>query len=472
MALGVCLVAGFMALLDVSIVNVALQSIHLGLGASDSDLQWVVSGYALAFGLTLVPAGRLGDARGRRTVFVVGVSLFTLSSLAAGLAPTPLLLVVARLLQGVGGGLLSPQMSAIIQELFRGAERGKAFGMLGGTIGVSTALGPILGGLIIGALDPVNGWRWIFIVNLPIGLATILLSFRFLPAPHPVRTRESRDLDPVGVILLGAGVLAILLPLIEQRDWQGPAKWVLLAAGVGLLVVLGFWERRYAGRGGVPLVDMELFGLAGYRWGAVLGMAYFSGFTGVLFVLSLYLQAGLGYSALQAGLTLTPFALASALGAMLGGRRVTVVGRRMVAAGLLIVIVGLVAIDLVIGREPGRVGLLLAVPLALGGFGSGLVISPNMTLTLTEVPVHRAGTAGGVLGTGQRIGTAAGIAGVGAVLFSTLSARQGDWTAAAQAGMRVALGLVCLALLVAALDLLGTRRREALAGLESRWSPP
>ena len=220
-ALAVCLVAGFMTLLDVSIVNVALPSIREAVGASSSELQWVVTGYALTFGLVLVPAGRLGDMRGRRTMFIVGVAVFTLSSLLAGLAPTALLLVVARLVQGVGGGLLNPQVSGLIQELFRGAERGRAFGMLGTVIGISTAIGPILGGLIIGGLGPEAGWRWIFFVNIPIGIAAIALSLRLLPAPHPAPGASGHDLDLVGVGLLGAGVLAILFPLVQEQQWHG-----------------------------------------------------------------------------------------------------------------------------------------------------------------------------------------------------------------------------------------------------------
>ena len=183
-ALAVCLVAGFMTLLDVSIVNVALPSIEVGVGATESDLQWIVSGYALTFGLVLVGAGRTGDAIGRRTMFIAGVIVFGISSLAAGLAPSSGVLVAARLFQGIGGGLLNPQVSGLIQELFTGRERGRAFGLLGATIGVSTAIGPVVGGLIIGLLGVETGWRWIFFVNLPIVVGAVLLALRWLPSPR------------------------------------------------------------------------------------------------------------------------------------------------------------------------------------------------------------------------------------------------------------------------------------------------
>src|SRR4051794_3771009 len=189
-ALAVCLVAGFMVLLDVSIVNVALPSIRSGLDASASDLQWIVSGYALTFGLLLVPSGRLGDARGRRRAFMVGVALFTLSSAACGVAQSSLWLTIARLAQGAAGGLLTPQIAGIIQLLFRGKERGKAFGLFGATVGLSTAIGPLLGGLIIGGFGAKEGWRWVFYVNIPIGIAAVLLALRFIPADHTEGSRN------------------------------------------------------------------------------------------------------------------------------------------------------------------------------------------------------------------------------------------------------------------------------------------
>src|SRR5881397_310558 len=175
-ALAVCLVAGFMSLLDVSIVNVALPSIAGGLHAGESSLQWIVSGYALTFGLLLVPAGRIGDARGRRPAFMWGLALFTLASVVCGLAPNDGVLIAARLVQGAAGGILMPQVSGLIQQLFQGAERGRAFGLLGASIGISTAVGPLLGGIIIAAFGAHEGWRFVFFVNLPIGVATLVLA--------------------------------------------------------------------------------------------------------------------------------------------------------------------------------------------------------------------------------------------------------------------------------------------------------
>ena len=205
-ALTVSLAAAFMTLLDVSIVNVALPSIERDLGASAASVQWVISGYALAFGLVLVPAGRLGDVLGRRRMFLIALSAFVVTSALSGAAPTTGLLIAARLLQGVAGGMLIPQNSGLIQELFGGAERGRAFGFLGATVGLATAAGPVIGGLILATFAGPDGWRWIFYVNLPIGLVALALAARLLPAA-PRAAWRGVHLDLVGSLLLGGGVL-------------------------------------------------------------------------------------------------------------------------------------------------------------------------------------------------------------------------------------------------------------------------
>jgi EmrB/QacA subfamily drug resistance transporter len=463
-----------MTLLDVSIVNVALPSIEEGLHAPTSDLQWIVSGYALTFGLVLVPSGRLGDATGRRRMFVAGVVVFGLASLLCGVATGSTMLVGARLLQGIGGGLLNPQVSGLIQELFRGAERGHAFGLLGATIGLSTAVGPIVGGLILQAFGADAGWRWVFFVNLPIAAAAVVLAVRWLPPP-PARRGRREDLDPVGVVLLGAAVLALLLPLVETghggaATGRTVSPWLALA-GAALLVGFVAWERWVAGRGHSPLVDLRLFAVPGYASGATVATRYFCAFTGIFFVLTIYFQRALGYSPLLAGVAVTPFAVGSGVTSFIGGRLVARFGRALVTLGLLLVVAGLAATDvvLVIAKGPAT-GWYTAAPLLLAGIGSGTVISPNITLTLADVPVPRAGTAGGVLQTGQRIGTAAGIALVGTVFFNELSARAPHGAAAVALG--VATALTILALLASAVDLSGRRRRDRGPGLSRSAAPP
>ncbi|KDN80855.1 MFS transporter [Kitasatospora cheerisanensis] len=445
-ALAVCLVAGFMTLLDVSIVNVALPSVRTGLDMSEAGLQWVLSGYSLAFGLVLVPAGRLGDAVGRRPVFLAGLALFTATSALAGAAQDEAWLVIARLLQGMSGGLLVPQVSGFIQQLFRGGERARAFGLLGTTIGFSTAVGPLLGGLLIAAFGTEEGWRWVFYVNLPIGLVALPFARRLLPAPTP-DTCDRRDFDPVGVLLLGAGTVLLLLPLV-QAQWHDPRKWLLLAGSAGVLTAFAVWEHRYA-RDREPLVHPELFHTRSFTAGSLVSLLYFAGFTAVFFVFTLYLQSGRGYSALYAGLAITPFALASAIASTIGGRIVVRYGRRLIAFGLATVAVGLALAALAVHLFNGPfVGWATVLPLLLAGLGSGLVVSPNQALTLSEVPVVRAGSAGGVLQTAQRIGSAAGIATVGATFFGHLHT-PADYPGAFQLSLAVVIAFVLLALLAA-----------------------
>ncbi|MGN6300540.1 MAG: MFS transporter [Angustibacter sp.] len=464
-ALAVCLVAAFMTLLDISIVNVALPSIREGLNAQSSELQWIVSGYALTFGLVLVPAGRLGDVWSRRGMFVTGVAVFTVSSVVAGLAPSAVVLVVARLCQGVGGGLLNPQISGLIQEQFRGAERGRAFGYLSAAIGISTAVGPLLGGAIIKALGTDVGWRWIFFINLPVGLACMALAARWVPASRG-SGRRGQGLDPVGVALLGASVVVLLLPLVEQQQWKGPVKWLLLPVGALLLLAFVLWERRQSRVGHDPLVDLHLFARRSFSAGTAIGVLYFSGFTSIFFVTTLYLQSGLGLSALQAGLAVTPFAAGSALTAVPAGRLVSRHGRPLVVAGIVAVAVGLALTDAVVAwrGDQASVAWWTAGPLLLAGLGSGFVISPNLTITVSEVPVRQAGAASGVLQTGQRIGTAAGIALVGSVYFSTLAGSQGDAARALSTALRLTVLLLVLALAAGIVDVVRPARSSERDG--------
>ncbi|TCK22739.1 MFS transporter [Pseudonocardia endophytica] len=461
-ALWVCLVAGFMTLLDVSIVNVALPSMQTGLGASSAELSWVVSGYALTFGLVLVSSGRLGDDRGRRRMFLISLALFTLTSALAGLATNPTFLVVARLLQGVAGGMLNPQVVGFIQQLFRGPERGRAFGLFGTAIGISTAVGPLLGGLLIQWGGDTEGWRWVFYVNVPIGVAALVAGARLLPRDET--SGERRPLDLVGALLLGAAVVAVMLPLVESEQDTASAPWWLMAVAAALLVVFVLWERVAARRHGHPLVNFALLKAPSYVWGTTLGLVYFAGFTSIFFVLTIYLQAGLGYTALESGLALTPFALGSAVSAAVGGRLVSRLGKPLVVIGLVLVVLGLLATDLLLAAGFAHAGWVVAGPLLVAGVGGGLVIAPNQTLALEDIPPRDGGTAAGVLQTGQRVGSAVGISLVGAVFFGHLASSRGDWDVAISIGLRVTVGLVALALLIGIADAVRSRRPRQATG--------
>lgn len=458
----VLLAAIVMSLISVSIVNVALPSIQQGLGATQSDLQWVLSGYALTFGVVLVAAGRAGDIMGRGGIFIIGVAVFTAASIASGFAQDATWLNVARFVQGVGSGLLSPQGVGMIQQYFRGAERGKAFGYFGSAVGVSVGIGPVLGGLLIelGGVD--FGWRLTFLVNVPIGFAAIIMAFAWFPKPlfrHASGGTSStasrvmqlfRSLDPIGSVLLGLAVFAILFPFMEARNSM--LTWLLFPSGIALVAAWVRWERRYARLGQSPMVDLNIFSTRSFTNGTLIMTLYFTGMTSIWVLVALYLQQGLGESALKAGLVGIPAAFISAFAANWAGRRVMTYGRKVVIGGLLFAIVGLAAsIAVILLHEDGHLSVWwLLLSLSLIGIAQGSVISPNQTLTLAEVPLQYAGSSGAIMQTGQRIGTSIGIAVITAAVFAALSAT--SWPVAVSIGFGLIVLIMFCALGVALKD--------------------
>lgn len=448
--LAVSLVVGFMSLLDVTIVNVAVPSIRAGLDTSAATIQWVVSGYALAFGVTLVAGGRLGDAHGRRRLMTIGLVGFVVSSAAVGLAPNAAAIVLARLAQGASAGLLTPQNSGLIQQLFRGEERGRAFGMFGFTVAVASATGPLIGGALIGLLGEENGWRSLFLVNVPIGLVALVLIRRMVPDNDAGAAEDELEKDPrvdlPGALLLGLAVLAVLFPLISL---EGGAGWplVLLLAFPPLAWAFVRWEVRTVRLGRPPLLDVSLLrGLPGYANGLMVGTLYFTGFTGIFLVLSVHLQEGVGFSPLQAALLMTPFAFGAATTSPLAGRLVGRVGRRVTLVALSVMMTGTALAAWLVTSPSDTLWWTLAPAMFLAGIGGGGVISPNFTLSLAEVPPRMGGAAGGALQTGQRIGSA-----LGAALLMTVYQSVGS-VASAEVAARAALlaALVVLSLALAA----------------------
>jgi EmrB/QacA subfamily drug resistance transporter len=421
-ALVVTLAGGFMILLDVSIVTVAIPSIETGLGTSPSGVLWVVSGYPLTFGLALVAGGRLGDAFGRRNMYLIALSGFVATSVLAGLAPNIMWLVIARLLQGLIAGLVTPQNGGLIQDLFRGPERGRAFGLLGATIGLSTAAGPVIGGFILGVAGEPNGWRWVFLVNLPFGLLTLVLALLLVPRT-PKRTTRA-DIDYAGILLLGLAVLCLMYPVVLSDSGGIRDFWWMFLVAVPLGWAFLRWERRRVAQERSPLVDMRLFTQTpGYSSGATLGTVYFTGFTGIWLVFAVYFQSDLGLSPLESGLVVTPFSLGSAVSSWVAGRLVARWGRLVTITGLVMIAVGLAGVG-VLGFVVGKDALVwaIALPLLIAGIGGGAVISPNTTLTLACVPSSMSGVGSGVLQTGQRLGSAVGTALLAAVFHAGITA--------------------------------------------------
>jgi EmrB/QacA subfamily drug resistance transporter len=417
----VLLIGAFMALLDVTIVNVALPSIQHGIDAGSSALEWIVSGYALSLGLILITAGRIGDNIGHRKTFLIGLTLFTLASLTCALARNPTDIIISRLVQGLGAGIFTPAITAFIQLLFTGKERSRAFSIFGAVIGLSTALGPLIGGLLVHAGGENWGWRLVFLVNVPIGLVLIPLAIRLLPK-HDREARRHR-LDFVGVGLLTAGLLLVLYPLIEGQQKGWPLwTYICFVAAVPVLLALWFWENRLDTRQKEPLLAVHLLKQASFAAGSGLALVYFASFTSIFFTLSILWQEGLGRSAMATGLAVVPFAIGSMIAASQSdklshklGRWVLVLGSSMLAAGLIGTLIALHE------GGPHISAWLLFGPLLFGGLGNGLFIAPNQDFILAEVPPHDAGSASGMLATAQRVGGAMGIAAVGTLFFRSIS---------------------------------------------------
>ena len=446
--LAVSLLVGFMSLLDVTIVNVAVPSIRAGLDTSAATIQWVVSGYALAFGMTLVAGGRLGDAHGRRRMMTIGLTGFIVSSAAVGLAPSAAAIVLARLAQGASAGLLTPQNSGLIQQLFRGAERGRAFGMFGFTVAIASAAGPLIGGALIALLGEDNGWRSLFLVNVPIGLVALVLIRRLVPdndAETKAEAERDSRVDLPGALLLGLAVLAVLYPLVSLEGGAG-LPLVLLVAFPPLAWAFVRWEVRTVALGRPPLLDVSLLrGLPGYANGLLVGTLYFTGFTGIFLVLSVHLQEGEGFSALQTALLVTPFAAGAAMTAPLAGRLVASIGRRVTLIALSVMILGTALAAWLVTSPSDTLWWTLAPAMFLAGIGGGGVISPNFTLSLAEVPPRMGGAAGGALQTGQRIGSALGAAALMTVYQAVGSVASAPVAARAALLAAVAVLLVALA---------------------------
>lgn len=452
--LSVLLVPLFMALVAVSVVNVALTPIGDSLDASSSQLQWVVSGYALAFGVLLVPAGRLGDLMGRRRLLLLGVTLFTVGSLGAALATSSEVLNVTRVLQGLGSGLINPQTIGLIQKHFTGESRARAFATMATTVAVATAVGPVLGGFLIQALGPDAGWRWMFALNVPLGVATVVLGLKWLPNDSAARGTRP-DLDPWGTLLLGATVLCVMFPFVERRG--GLMGWAPAVLGVVLLAAFLLWERRYRAAGRAPVVDPAMFSIEPFRNGIAVVSIHFLGATSIFLVIPLWMQMHLGHSAFAAALVLLPSSVAAAVSAQFAGRRVLRWGRRLVIGGFLVVIAALSLLAVLTPSiESGRLPWWTAAfAAALIGLGQGSVVSPNTTLTLQAMDSRQGGVAGGLMSLGQRVGTAVGTALVPGVLFALLAAGH-DWADAFRAALLTIIGLSSLALAISVVDL----RRE------------
>lgn len=418
-SLSVVLAAAFLVGLDFFVVNVSIPSIRAGLHASFAEVQLVIASYGLTYAVLLISGGRLGDIYGRKRMFMWGVAGFTLTSLLCGLAPTPRFLIAGRALQGIAGALLFPQVLSVIQVSFPIRERAKAFGLFGTIIGTSSFSGNVLGGLLVSANVLGLSWRPIFLINLPIGLITVLAAMKEV---RESRSPKARRLDLGGVAIMTAAVALLLYPLIEGREAGWPFWTYLSVAAAALLLILFVrYERRVMQAGGSPLVELSLFHDRAFVIGLFSGICFFSGAAAFFLISTIFLQNGLGYTARDAGLTFASFA-AAFLGSSLASVRVQPrLGSRIINLGAALMIGGLVALLWVTrSRGSALTGLELAPALLIYGTGQGFVMPTLISTILINIKGHDAGSAAGVLTTVQQVSFAMGVAVIGTVFFSAL----------------------------------------------------
>jgi EmrB/QacA subfamily drug resistance transporter len=445
--LPVLLSAMGMAMFDFFVVNVAGPSIESSLHASSAGLELVISGYTFTYAAAMVLGGRLGDLVGRRPMFLWGMTAFTAASALCGVAPTSGTLITARLLQGLTAAAMVPQVLAMITAVFPPHERARALGYFGLTIGLGSVAGQVLGGVLLNVDLFGWGWRTIFLVNVPVGVAMVVLGMRLLPST--VKAARPK-FDIPGTIGIASGIGLLLVPLVLGRDEHWPA-WTLVsfAASVPVLAATLWWERRLTVRGGAPMVTMDLFKDRGYAAGFAIGSLYLGTFTGFLLALTFLLQGGLHLSPLAAGLTFGPLGLAFAASSILGKG---VAGRhpgRTATAGVLTSLTGMGSLTIVLSIVGSSLPSWAVIPsMMLVGAGNGLAIPTLIGASLHRVPAHHAGSGAGLLQTGQQFGNAAGVAVMGAVFFAILGtgAHKADFVDAT--AMVVGLSAAVLAVLV------------------------
>lgn len=405
----------FMILLDSTIVNVAIPSIIDDLHAGLNEILWVTNGYILAYAVLLILFSRLGDMYGQRNLFAAGMVVFIVSSAFCGIAQDTNQLIAARVLQGIGGAMLSPQTLAIMTSIFPPERRGAAFGVWGGVAGVATIIGPTLGGFLVTGWS----WRWVFYVNLPIGIIALAATMLIVPDLRPGRKHA---LDPIGVLLVSAGLLAIVFGLIEGEHYDWGVLWMwltipeVISLGVLLLVAFVLWERAQ----NEPLVPLSLFSDHNYTVMNWVGTILSIGMFGIMFVFTIYLQAVLGLSALQAGLVMAPSSVISLFVAPMAGRYSDKIGGKYILmGGLSLFAVGIWLIGSIARTDSTWLSFL--APLVIMGVGQGCVFAPQATIALRNITPQMAGAASGVLNTTRQIGAVIGGAAIGALLQNRLA---------------------------------------------------
>ncbi|MFG2110789.1 MFS transporter [Micromonospora chersina] len=421
-ALAAILGAEVMDLLDGTIMNVAAPTIREDLGGGFTVIQWMTAGYTLPFAVLLIVGGRLGDMFGRKRMFLVGAAGFTLASLLCAVVQDPWQMIAARALQGGLGALMIPQGLGLIKAMFPRKEQAAAFGAFGPVMGLSAVGGPILAGFLIDTDLFDTGWRMVFLINLPIGLATVFAALRYLPEAR-VDSRPRLDLG--GIALVTTGVLLLVLPLVQGHELDWPAwTFVMMAVAVVILALFAWYEVRRERRGEAAVIELSLMRKPRFLAGLLVALVFFSGTAGMSLMLGVYLQAGLGWSPTRTAATMMPWALFLVVGAILTGAVLGAkLGRKALHLGLLVMIAGVLLMRYTVGRHHGGLSSWDMVPsVAVSGLGMGIMIGLLFDISLADVEPEESGTGGGVLTAVQQLGFGIGVALVGTVFFGFVGA--------------------------------------------------
>lgn len=449
LALPVLLLGAFLPILDFNVVNLALPAIRQNLGASASEVQFVISAYAATYAVFLITGGRLGDWLGRKRMFTWGVAGFTLASVLCGTAWSPVALIAGRILQGLTATAMAPQVIASIRVLFPPAEQGTALGLYGATFGLGNILGQILGGVLVSSQPFGFTWQAIFLINVPVGLLALIGGLLFL---GDSKADHAQKLDVGGVVLLSATLGLLIYPLVEGREMAWPL-WIvaMLAASPIALAAFIHYERRLTERGGVPLVDMSLFRESGFAIGVVMALLYYM-LSAFYLTFSVYLQGGLHLTPLAAGLQTLPFGIGYFLASFASSRIMRSLGPRALTLGFIIQVVGFGAVALTV---LGVFGGTLELSLFVAGIGFGIVMPSVIKAVIGGIAPRHAGLASGIVISTFQIGAALGVAIVGGMFFSVLG--DGQQLASYRFAFSAAIG--CNVLLL------------AVGGLLSLWLP-
>ena len=443
-AFGAVITAAVMDLLDSTITQVAAPTIRRELGGSYAVIEWVTAAYALAMAVGLLTGGRLGDIFGRRRVLLAGMAGFVVASAACAAAQSAGELIAARAAQGLLGAIMLPQVFGLIRDLFEAHEMGKAFGVYGPVMGLSAMLGPIASGGLISANVFGTGWRMIFLVNVPVGLAALLLGARTLPAG--VSSFGKRRLDLPGAVLAGAAMFGLVFPLAQGHSLGWPAAlFGMMGASVLVLAGFGWYQVRRQRAGRDPLVEASIFRHRPYRAGIVFSLVFIGSLGGIVMIFNVLLQNGLGFSPWHSAVTTAPWAAGAFVGSAVGGITMSKLGRRVLHAGLVVEAAGLLGIWAVLRGAGGGVSTLdLLAPMVVGGIGMGMVFVPLFDIAMAGVRPQEMGSASGVLQTVNSLGMSLGIAGIGAIFFALAGGRGGHVPVYLHAAQWTALATVAL----------------------------